>query len=67
LTVSITVAFLVSLIIAPNATDMIAEACTIMELEGTVYEVAHIIHAHPTVSEVFMEAGLAAIDQPLHK
>ncbi len=55
------------LIIAPNATDMIAEACTIMELEGTIYEVAHTIHAHPTVSEVFMEAGLAAIDQPLHK
>ncbi len=55
------------LIIAPDATDMIAEATAIMELEGTAYEIAHIIHAHPTVSEVFMEAGLVAIDQPLHK
>ncbi len=54
------------LIIAHNATDMISEACTIMELEGTVYEIARTVHAHPTVSEVFMEAGLAAIDQPLH-
>jgi dihydrolipoamide dehydrogenase len=55
------------LIIAPDATDMIAEATAVMELEGTAYEIAHIIHAHPTVSEVFMEAGLVAIDQPLHK
>ncbi|HPS38083.1 MAG TPA: FAD-dependent oxidoreductase, partial [Candidatus Cloacimonadota bacterium] len=50
-------------IIAENATDMIAEAGVIMELEGTVYDLASTIHAHPTVSEVFMEAGSAAVEE----
>jgi dihydrolipoamide dehydrogenase len=54
-------------IIAANATDMIAEAGVLLELEGTIYDVARTVHAHPTVSEVFMEAGLVAIDQPVHK
>lgn len=54
-------------IIAPNATDMIAEASVLMQLEGTVYDVAHAIHAHPTVSEIFMEASYDAFDQPIHK
>jgi dihydrolipoamide dehydrogenase len=43
-------------IIAEHATDMIAEAAAFMQIEGTVYDVAQTIHAHPTVSEVFMEA-----------
>ncbi len=54
-------------IVAPHATDMIAEAATLMNLEGTIYDVAKVIHAHPTISEVFMEAGFDAIDQPIHK
>jgi dihydrolipoamide dehydrogenase len=54
-------------IIAPHATDMIAEASLIMEMEGTVYDVAQTIHAHPTISEVFMEAGFDALDQAIHK
>lgn len=54
-------------IIAEHATDMIAEAAAILRLEGTVFDVANTIHAHPTVSEIFMEAGFAAFDQPIHK
>ena len=54
-------------IIAAHATDMIAEAALLMEMEGTVYDVAQTIHAHPTVSEIFMEAGFDAFDQPIHK
>lgn len=54
-------------IIAPHATDMIAEATLTMQMEGTVYDVAHTIHAHPTISEVFMEAGFDAFDQAIHK
>jgi dihydrolipoamide dehydrogenase len=54
-------------IIALNATDMISEAAAVMELEGTVYDVAKIIHAHPTTSEIFMEAGYDAFDMPIHK
>jgi dihydrolipoamide dehydrogenase len=54
-------------IVALHATDMIAEASAIMELEGTVHDMAKIVHAHPTVSEIIMEAGYDAFDQPIHK
>jgi dihydrolipoamide dehydrogenase len=53
-------------IVAPNATDMIAEAALILEMEGTVFDVANVIHAHPTVSEIFLEAGFVAIDKAIH-
>lgn len=54
-------------IVAENATDMIMEAAAFMQMEGTVYDVAQTIHAHPTVSEIFMEAGFDAIDKAIHK
>jgi len=54
-------------VIAPHATDMIAEAALLIQMEGTVYDVAHTVHAHPTVSEIFMEAGFDAFDQPIHQ
>jgi dihydrolipoamide dehydrogenase len=54
-------------IIAPHATDMIAEAALIMQMEGTVHDVAQTVHAHPTISEIFMEAGFDAFDQAIHK
>jgi dihydrolipoamide dehydrogenase len=54
-------------IIAENATDMIAEASAFMQVEGTIYDVAQTVHAHPTVSEIFMEAGFDAIDKAIHK
>lgn len=54
-------------IIAHNATDMIAEASAYIEMEATVYDVAQTVHAHPTVSEVFMEAGFEAVDKAIHK
>ena len=54
-------------IIAPHATDMIGEAAALMQLEGTVYDVAKTIHAHPTISEIFVEAGLDAFEQAIHK
>ena len=54
-------------IVAAHATDMISEAAAFMRIEGTVYDVAQTIHAHPTVSEVFMEAGFEAVDKAIHK
>lgn len=53
-------------IISHNATDMIAEAAAFLTIEATVYDVAQTIHAHPTLSEVFMEAGFAAVDKAIH-
>lgn len=44
-------------LMAPRATDMIAEICAAMKCEGTIEELAATIHPHPTVSEVIMEAA----------
>lgn len=54
-------------IVAPNATDMINEAAAYMQLESTVYDIAQTVHTHPTVSEIFMEAGFEAVDKAIHK
>ena len=54
-------------IIAHNATDLISEASAYMAVESTVWDVAHTMHAHPTISEVFLEAGADAVGKPVHK
>ena len=42
---------------APRATDMIAEITAVLELGGTVEQLAGVIHPHPTVSEIVKEAA----------
>jgi dihydrolipoamide dehydrogenase len=44
-------------IMASRATDMIGEIAALMKAEGTVEELADTVHAHPTVSEMIMEAA----------
>ena len=39
-------------IIGPQATELIAEAVAVMELEGTVEQMMFTIHAHPTLARV---------------
>jgi dihydrolipoamide dehydrogenase len=46
-------------IIGPQATELIAEAVAVMELEGTVDELMFTIHAHPTLSEAMLDAYAA--------
>ena len=46
-------------IIGPQATELIAEAIAVMELEGTVDELMFTIHAHPTLSEAMLDAYAA--------
>ena len=48
-------------IVGSQATELIVEAKTMMDMEITVYEVADIMHPHPTYSEAFMEACADAI------
>jgi len=43
-------------IIGPQATELIAEAVAVMELEGTVDEMMFTVHAHPTLSEAMLDA-----------
>lgn len=53
-------------IIGPRATEMIAEGVLAMRLEGTVEDLSHAIHAHPTLAEVMGEAAHAVVDWPIH-
>ena len=46
-------------IIGPQATELIAEAVAVMELEGTVDELMFTIHAHPTIGEAMLDAYAA--------
>ena len=54
-------------IVAKHATDMIAEAGAYLRMEGSIYDVANTIHAHPTVSEIYFEVGFDAFDKAIHK
>ncbi|PAD85215.1 dihydrolipoyl dehydrogenase [Niallia circulans] len=53
-------------IIGPHATDLIGEAALGQMLEATPWEIAHTVHAHPTLSEVLGEAALAVDGLSLH-
>jgi dihydrolipoamide dehydrogenase len=44
-------------IIGPQATELIAEAVTAMELEATVEDLMWTIHAHPTLTEAMLDAS----------
>lgn len=54
-------------IMAPRATDMIAEIAAVMRCEGTIEELADTIHPHPTVSEIIMEASHDVMGLSCHK
>ena len=59
-------------IMAPRATDMIAEIAAVMAHDGTVESLSGVIHPHPTVSEIIAEAvhdveGLAVNAMPRKK
>jgi dihydrolipoamide dehydrogenase len=43
-------------ILGPQATELIAEAVAVLELEGTVDELMYSIHAHPTLAESMLDA-----------
>ena len=43
-------------IIGPQATELIAEAVAVLELEGTVEHMMFAVHAHPTLAESMLDA-----------
>jgi dihydrolipoamide dehydrogenase len=53
-------------IIGAHATDLIAEACVALQMEGTDEELLRTMHAHPTMSESVMEAAHAAHGAAIH-
>ena len=54
-------------IIAPEATEMIAELTLAKTLEATYTELLRTIHPHPTLSEMIAEATWDALGASLHK
>jgi len=53
-------------IIGAEATELIAEYGLAMDLEASVEEIHHTIHAHPTLSEANMEAAAAVTGEAIH-
>ncbi|MEZ0180408.1 dihydrolipoyl dehydrogenase ['Camptotheca acuminata' phytoplasma] len=53
-------------IVSSNATELITEIGVVMQSNGTVYDVIHTIHPHPTLSELISETFLGAVDKPIH-
>ena len=53
-------------IVGPWATELIAEGYLAVNWEASPDDIAHLIHPHPTLSEVFGEATLALTGRPLH-
>ncbi len=53
-------------IIGSEATELIAELGIAKALETTPLELSRTIHAHPTLSEMIMEAAAAADDEAIH-
>jgi dihydrolipoamide dehydrogenase len=52
--------------IGPRVTESIAEAVLAMRLEATAEDLAHTIHAHPTLAEVVGEAANAVDGMAIH-
>jgi dihydrolipoamide dehydrogenase len=53
-------------IIGPNAGEMIAEGVLGIVYGASSEDIARTCHAHPTLSEAFKEACMAAYDKPIH-
>jgi dihydrolipoamide dehydrogenase len=53
-------------IIGPRASELIAEAVSVMEFGGGAEDIARMCHAHPTLSEAVKEAALGVEKRSIH-
>jgi dihydrolipoamide dehydrogenase len=53
-------------IFGPRASELIAEAVTVLEFAGSAEDIARMCHAHPTLSEAVHEAALAVERRAIH-
>ena len=53
-------------VISPAASELIAEAVSVMEFGGSAEDLARTVHAHPTLSEAVKEAALAVDKRAIH-
>ncbi|KAK0475765.1 hypothetical protein IW261DRAFT_1422052 [Armillaria novae-zelandiae] len=52
--------------VGPNAGEMISEGVLAIEYGASAEDIARTTHAHPTLSEAFKEAAMAACGKPIH-
>ena len=53
-------------IVGPEASELLPELILAQANELTIEEIAHSVHAHPTLSEALMEAAEAALGSAIH-
>jgi len=53
-------------IFGPHASDLIAEGVLAVQMEATAKDLAHTIHAHPTLPEAVMEAAMGQLHGAIH-
>ena len=53
-------------IMGPHASDLIHEAVLSVEKKMTPADISKVVHAHPTLSEAFLEASLGIEDKAIH-
>ena len=53
-------------IFGAQASELVSEAVTAMELQASAEDLARTIHAHPTLAEGLHEAALAVDERAIH-
>ena len=53
-------------IVGPHASELIAEAATVISFGGSTHDLAVTCHAHPTLAEALREAALAVTKEAIH-
>lgn len=53
-------------ILGAQASELVAEAVSVMAFHGSTEDLARTVHAHPTLAEAMHEAALAVDARPLH-
>ena len=53
-------------LIGQSASELLAQSVLAMEFDATIEDIAHTIHAHPTLSEAVHEAALGADGRAIH-
>lgn len=54
-------------LVGPEVTDLTGELSLAKSMELTPAEIAHAVHAHPTLTEVIAEAALDAMGESIHQ
>jgi dihydrolipoamide dehydrogenase len=53
-------------IVGPWASDLVAEAVSVMEFGGSAEDIARTVHSHPTLPEALREAALDVDSRAIH-